>query len=59
MNRRFHLPGVLGCWLLAFGLSLATAHAALLPWSALQGKPVLFVTGDTPAGAPNDDALVR
>jgi len=59
MNQRFHLSGVIGCWLLAFGLSLATAHAAMLPWSALQGKTVLFVTGDTPAGAPDDDALVR
>lgn len=40
------------------GISLPAAHAALAPWSALQGKTVLFVTGGSDSPTPNDDALV-
>ena len=40
------------------GTILPAAHAALAPWSALQGKTVLFVTGGADSATPNDDALV-
>jgi hypothetical protein len=39
-------------------MALCPAEAALAPWSALQGKTVLFVTGGTDSPMPNDDALV-
>ena len=44
--------------LLAAVLALPEAHAALAPWSDLQGKTVLFVTGGAGSPQPNDDALV-
>lgn len=60
MNQRPHLPGVIGSWLLAFGLlSVSPAKAALLPWSSLSHKTVLLVTGHPPPDAPDDDTLVR
>ena len=59
MNRRFRLPVLIGSGLLAFGLSLSTAHSALLPWSSLKHKVVLLVTGHVPSGAPDDDSLVQ
>ena len=40
------------------GMALPAAHAALAPWSALQGKTVLFVTGGADSPTPNDDTLV-
>ncbi len=40
------------------GMALPAAHAALAPWSSLQGKTVLFVTGGADAPTPNDDASV-
>ena len=40
------------------GMALPAAHAALSPWSALQGKTVLLVTGVADPSTPNDDALV-
>jgi hypothetical protein len=39
-------------------LACSAARAALAPWSALQGKTVLLVTGGANSPAPNDDALV-
>ena len=56
MNRL--LLSFLGC-VAAFGFSPASLQAAPLPWSALKGKPLLFVTGQTDPGEPNDDTLVR
>ena len=40
------------------GTALPAAHAALAPWSSLQGKTVLFVTGGEDSPMPNDDAFV-
>jgi len=40
------------------GMALPAARAALAPWSSLQGKTVLFVTGGADSPTPNDDALV-
>ena len=40
------------------GMTLPAAHAALAPWSSLQGKTVLLVTGGADSPTPNDDASV-
>src|SRR5690348_11913294 len=40
------------------GMTFPVAHAALAPWSSLQGKTVLFVTGGADSPTPNDDASV-
>ena len=39
-------------------LASSGARAALAPWSALQGKTVLFVTGGANSPEPNDDTRV-
>ena len=59
MIRRIRYFLAIGGSLLALALCAPAASAALLPWSALQGKTVLLVTGTTAPGAPNDDARVR
>ncbi|MFC5582669.1 hypothetical protein [Rhodanobacter terrae] len=56
MNRV--LLSFLGC-VLGFGFSASSLHAAPPPSSTLKGKPLLFVTGKTDPGEPNDDAIVR
>lgn len=52
------LGAIFALILLAAVLALPEAHAALAPWSDLQGKTVLFVTGGADSPQPNDDALV-
>lgn len=44
---------------LAIGAYATSAHAQILPASAMKGKHVLFISGATEKGAPSDDALVR
>jgi hypothetical protein len=59
MKRRIRWSVAVGGFLCACALGLSTACAAMLPPSSLKGRTVLLVTGATPAGEPNDDALVR
>ncbi len=40
------------------GMAVPVAYAALAPWSSLQGKTVLLVTGGSESPTPNDDGLV-
>ena len=44
---------------LALGAASTGVRANMLPSSALHGKKVLFVVGETEKGEPNDDALVK
>lgn len=57
MNLHARLAGA-ACGVLLVAAMAPAALANMLPWSALKGKTVLFVTGQTPAGAPNDDSRV-
>lgn len=59
MSRWIRSLFTLGGTLLALALYAGSAYAAMLPWSALQGRTVLLVTGATDPDAPNDDARVR
>jgi len=58
MNRCINVLRHLVCWALLGLTALPQARAALVPWSALAGKTVLFVTGGANAPQPNDDTLV-
>ncbi|HET9107363.1 MAG TPA: hypothetical protein VFN79_09235 [Steroidobacteraceae bacterium] len=52
-------PRALGALvLMASALAWPQARAALVPWAALRGKTVLFITGGADSPQPNDDALV-
>ena len=59
MNHQSRMMCCLGSLAVALLLKAGCTHASLLPWSTLQGRSVVLVTGRHDASVPNDDALVR